>query len=57
MRGRMWPLNACMAVVHIDHAHAVTHCVPICMDSRRFIRSEGHSADLRVDAYGDLLMF
>ena len=42
---------------HIDCTRTVTHCVSICMDSCRFICTVGHSADLCMDVYGDLLLF
>lgn len=44
-------LNARLGI----QTHTLTHCVSICMDSCRFMRPVGQSADL--DAYGDLLMF
>lgn len=50
-------LKARTALIHIDYTRRVTHCVSICMDSCRFICNVGHSADLCIDVYGDLLLF
>lgn len=57
MQVHMLRLNASMAVVHIDRTHTGTHCASNCMDSCRFIPTVGRSADLRMDVYGDLLVF
>lgn len=57
MRLHVSLLRACAAVAHIDCARAGTHCVSICMDSCRFICTVGHSADLCMDMYGDLVVF
>lgn len=57
MRVHMLRLNASTAVVRIDHTRTGTHCASSCRDSCRFIRTVGLSADLRMDVYGDLLVF